>query len=419
MPPAFRTLRAKAVDAVPFMHPLWTSLALGAVAANRIEPLKPRAEKLAFKIHRSARSGLARRLVEPIIVDIARSNRCKPTRTNQPPDFIRSRVMILKPHVSAQEPGVLKIMFSDMIERLPRIAGFAELSKRYRLVVEPSWTGAADPGLLQYASHPDPVVVLAGAESDFEFLTKLSSSLRPIRIGPCDWVDPRRAEPYLGQPKRFDLVVNSTWAAWKRHHVLFAALARLPAPIRVALIGVPWDGGTLDGVMACARDYGVADQLTVFERISFDRVMEVHTQSRAAALLSLKEGSNRALAEAMFCDVPVILLDQHWGGISKNVVPETGIITAEQNLPAAICEILDGRRTFSPRRWATEHISCVVSTGRLNTFLAGLAVERGEPWTRDILVHSNSPECTYWDPAESALLDDEYTAIERLFAPSC
>lgn len=410
-----RDLWTKVTESLPFIAPLWVSLGLCTVALSRIAFLRPRAEKLAFQIHRSARSNFARSLVEPLVADAARSHRCKPRQHDHGLAFTRSRVMILKSFVSPREPGVLKIMFSETIERLPQIPGFAELFGRYRLVLEPSWTGAADPGLLQYAALPGPVVVLAGAKTDFDFLTRLSSALRPIRIGPCDWVDPRCAEPYLGSPKEFDLVLNSTWVPWKRHRVLFRALSRLDRKIRVALIGVPWEGGTLDDIMASAAAFGVSEQLTVFEHIPFHRVMEIHAKSRTAALLSLKEGSNRALAEAIFCDVPVILLDRHWGGITKNDVPQTGIVTSERGLPHSITDLIERGATLRPRSWAMEHISSTVSTAKLTAFLQEIASERGEDWTHDLFVHSNSPECTYWNPEDGLALADEYGALDALF----
>lgn len=410
-----QVLHQRMRDKVPFLALAWRSAAIAVAALARFQPTTEVARTLALKIHRVTRDRTAQRIVEPIVRKVATSKPRIGKQTYKKLKFTPERVCLLKPFISPGEKGVLKIKFSEVIAELPGIPGFSKLTERYTLALEPSWTGAADFGLLQYADTASDVVVLTGEESDHDFLKSLGSALRPINIGPCDWGDHRLAEPYLNTPKRFDLIVNSSWAAWKRHFVIFQALSKLDRPIRVALIGFPWDGGTLDNVMNAAKFYGVADCLTVFENIPFEKVIELNCASRAAALLSLKEGSNRALSEAILCNTPVILLDRHLGGITKNVVRQTGLITSERDLPRSIQFILDNEASFSPRQWAMANNACTVSTDRLNTFLKELAAARNEPWTQDICVHSNSPECNRWDDPRSAILDAQTKEIAALF----
>ena len=411
-----KLLSQRVRDELPFITPAWRTAAFTAAALSRVPPTSAFAEKLAFQVHRTARDNVARRLVEPIVVEAAKSSEKCNLAIKTSLKFDPNRICLLKPFVSPAEKGVIKIMFSETIASASRYSRFQSPSRRgYTLVLEPSWTGAADPELLQYAKLPTDVVVLAGAKTDYEFLTLLDSALRPINIGPCDWGDPRLAEPFLARPKRFDLLVNSTWAAWKRHFVLFQALAKLPQPIRVALVGVPWDGGTRNDVLNVAQYYGVADWLTIFEKIPFQEVIQLNCESRAAALFSLKEGSNRALTEAMLCNTPVILLDRHWGGIVKNVVPQTGVISSERDLPNNIQHVLTNQSSFTPRQWALDNISCLVSTQKLNSFLQDLALARGEPWTSGICVHSNSPECKRWDDARKPEAEEQIKHIAELF----
>jgi glycosyltransferase involved in cell wall biosynthesis len=397
-----RIARIAVIEMIPFIAPCWKLAARVAKLLSPFHTFKPITLYLALRIHRTARNESARLLVEPIIrqTDWRLIRTCKQSQLVN--DITRQRLLSLKPFVPPAEKGVLKVMFSETCRLLPSLPRFADIINKYTLVLEPSWTGASDISLLQYENIPSDVVVLAGAESDLEFLRRLGSSLKPIRIGPCDWVDPRIAEPYLGSRKIYDLVMNSTWATWKRHHLLFRALAKLPRRLSVALVGVPWDGGTIDDVMDAAKLYDIDSCLTVFEGIPYEQVMKITCSSRAAILLSLKEGSNRALTEAMFCNVPVILLDTHWGGVTKNIVPETGVMCEERNLHHIIDKVSREAVMFTPRAWAKENISCTVSTTRLNSFLKELATKRGEKWTRDIVVHSNSPECKYYNPTAEA-----------------
>ena len=315
-----------------------------------------------------------------------------------------SRLRVLKPYFGPDEKGVIHVMFSDVISALPRRVNLATLNSYFRLVLEPSWAGICDPGILQYACTQYANIVMAPDTADYEFIKRISSRLVPVALGSCDWVNPEIASPYLGADKKFDIVMNAIWAPWKRHHVLFSAMRRMRHRPRVALIGVGWGGGNIDRIARLARYYGVEKSITIFERIPYSMVMEVVCSSKCSVLLSLKEGANRALAESMFCDVPVLLLSEYVGGGEKNVVRETGVISPERDLTQWLDQFIAGNLAFSPREWALRNISCFVSTSTLNQKLCEVAVQDGEGWTRDIAVRANSPESRYvYDSDEVAL----------------
>jgi glycosyltransferase involved in cell wall biosynthesis len=162
---------------------------------------------------------------------------------------------------------------------------------------------------------------------------------------------------------------------------------------KVALIGAKWSGKTRADIEQLANFFGIADQLTVIEDIPYERVMDITCRSRASILLSLKEGSNRAIAESIFCNVPVVVLANHVGGIRKNVVSETGLLAEEQHLESAIARLLQD--DINPREWGLEHISCFKSSEKLNLIVKKHALGQGQPWTRDLAVRSNSPESKY------------------------
>ena len=321
------------------------------------------------------------------------------------------RLRVLKPYVGPEEKGVIHVMFTDVISALPSRIDLAVLNSYFRLILEPSWAGICDPGILQYASTKCTNIVMAPDSSDYEFMERISTKLVPIALGSCDWVNPDVAAPYLGSEKRFDIVMNAIWAPWKRHHVLFSAMRRMKYRPRVALIGVEWDGGSIERLARLARYYGVEDLITVFERIPYKTVMEIVCSSRCCILLSLKEGANRALAESMFCDVPVMLLAEYIGGGQKNVVPETGVIIPERCLPERLDQVISGSIACSPRQWALEHISCIVSTTTLNQKLREVACQDGEVWTRDIVVRTNSPESQYLYSKDELFLAESNSAI--------
>lgn len=389
----------------------WPSLALGVVfqllGARRL------AYRVLSQVHRSTRSRRLKHTIAPWItrnLDIHQSHPHFPALTRaQVQDLIGRRLLVLKKPRGVNEPGVLFVMFSRTLESLPSTFDMPRLLRDYRLVLEPSWSGYCDAAFLQYTRYDEPIYVLAAQFDDFEFLRMLDCNLIPIPLGPCDWVDPAIAEPYLDQPKTYDIVMNSNWAAWKRHEVLFRALRELDSNLRVALIGVPWTGRTQRDVEQLAESYGVREQLEFYERIPFDKVMRIVSASRVSILLSLKEGSNRAIAESMFCNTPVIVLAEHVGGITKNVNPQTGRLVPERLFPAALKDTVSNYSRYSPRAWATKNISCHRSTHILNDFLRNKELELGQSWTVDIVTHANSPECTYV-PAQ---LESSFDGINR------
>jgi glycosyltransferase involved in cell wall biosynthesis len=162
---------------------------------------------------------------------------------------------------------------------------------------------------------------------------------------------------------------------------------------KVLLIGGNWGGKTASDVAALADYYDVKDQLTFVEHIPYERVMDLTCRAKVSLLLSLKEGSNRAIAESIFCNVPVIVLSTHVGGIVKNVQPETGLLVEEAGLEDSVEKLHDSK--LNPREWGMTHISFTQSSKKLNDILQAHAVRTGRPWTVGIAARSNSPESKY------------------------
>ncbi len=344
------------------------------------------------QVHRTTRSAWMRGVVEEYVV----ANRDVFYGDQHPPDspkfakFIGRRLLVLKPPIAGGERGVLFVSFSDMFKLLNAYVDMNRLLQDYTLVFEPSYPGFCHPDMLKYTYWRDEIFVQSAPIDDFNFLKRLNSNLIPLDIGPADWVDPRVSEPYLSAEKEFDIVMNAGWMWLKRHYALFQMLARSKRKYRTALIGF---GELRKDIEAQAANCGVSDQITIFEKIPYSRVMEITARSRVSMLLSLKEGGNRAVAESMFCNVPVIISSSHVGGVRKNVVPETGLLLKDQDLEAGVEQLMNSN--LQPRNWAIENISCFRSSEKLNNILREHALGKGRPWTLDIAARSNSPDSSY------------------------
>jgi hypothetical protein len=324
------------------------------------------------------------------------------------------RISVLNEPGANGERGVLFIMFTEILAAVFSRMDVPRLTADYTIVSEPSWSGYCDDAILRWTQVDAPVFVLAAQKDDFRFLKRLDSNLVPVPLGPCDWVDPGIAEPFLENEKEFDIVMNSHWGESKRHHVLFRMLRRAKRRYKVLLIGARWAGRTSDDIRSLARYYGVEEQLTIIEHIAYSQVMDLTCRARVSILLSLKEGSNRAIAESIFCNVPVIVLSNHVGGIVKNVQPETGLLVREGQLEEAIETLLEAN--LNPRRWGLENSSHTRSTEKLNAVLRADALARGQPWTRDIVARSNSPESKYANPDDALRLAPWNAALKNYIA---
>ncbi len=302
------------------------------------------------------------------------------------------------------ERGALLLKYTESSDSFRRCAEMPSILERYALIIEPSWSGYADPKLLSFCIFRDhPIVVMSPCQADHQFLERLGTNLRPIPTGASDWVDPRVFRPLEGLEKRFDAVMIARWTPPKRHHVLFRALRRIGDPsYRVALVAGNIAGDTdRSSILRMIDDCCLANQITIFEDLEPAAVNEVLNQSKVNVLLSRQEGSNRSLFEGFFAGVPGLALANNVGIPTTHFNPQTGRLIAEHELAAALLYFRNHWPEFDPRPWAMANIAPEVTTSKLNLVLRQLAEQRHEPWTRDIVCKCNCPSLRYY-PDQSA-----------------
>jgi hypothetical protein len=159
--------------------------------------------------------------------------------------------------------------------------------------------------------------------------------------------------------------------------------------------------------------YHLRDRVTVFEDLEPAGVNEILNQSKVNLLLSRQEGSNRSLFEGFFAGVPGLAFANNIGIALDHFTPQTGRLITEHELPSALLYFREHWREFDPRQWALANITPEVTTATLNKFLKQLALERGEPWTQDIVPKSNRPDMGYYPDENDG---HGFATIEDLFA---
>lgn len=329
----------------------------------------------------------------------------------------QGNLILLKPYDPATaEKGVILLTYTRTLRRFPAMFDVSALASRYAFVLEPSSWGYEDAGLFLYAGSDMDVVVQAPWRRDHRYVEELRSNLEPVWLGAGDWVHPETFHSDVPAAAReFDLVAVSAWSALKRHGDLFRALARLNAMgrrLRVALIGNPLDW-TQEKIRELAREHGVEAQCTFYDSVPQSTVSEIVGNARAYVLMSRREGANRALYEALFCDTPVIVFAMH-RGVNTNIIGDgIGTLYEADGLPAAILRVLDNRDKCHARAWAEQHTGYRNSTAALNNTLRELSRRRGLPWTRDIVEKHNAPDLLYSDAHDVTRFAEEYTSLLR------
>jgi glycosyltransferase involved in cell wall biosynthesis len=310
-----------------------------------------------------------------------------------------AKAAILKAPVSEREKGVLYISFENEWARLMCCPDLDDLARRYDLVLAPS---GSSHNLVNYVfprMFPGTIFTQISNRADADILPRISSRFVVVPLYASSWVRPESFHPRPARERDVDLLMVANFAKFKRHFALFRALGRMPGDLRVLLIGQAQDGRTIDTIMSLARSYGVAGRFAVRGDLTHDEVVGAFCRARASVILSRREGSCVVVAESMFADTPVALLDGAEVGSSAFINGRTGRFLAGRRLDRELLDFLAHAGDYSPRSWALEHISCHVSNATLNGILRRHGQETGREWTRDL-----AP--LHWCP-DPALLDEK------------
>lgn len=323
--------------------------------------------------------------------------------------------LVLKAPGLAGEKGVLYSSFEFNWLRLLANHDARALLRDYLLVGASSWSPgdhAVMASMQGLSDDPMFVGISNLADVDHYRLWSPGGGTVPLPITAADWTDPASFQPRPHQKRDVDIVMVSHFAKWKRHWLLFEALQRLPASLRVVLIGrKAADGRTEVDILREARAFGVRQHLEIYKNIEFDQVAAHQCNAKVAIALSRREGSCVSVTEAMFADTPVVMMDDAHVGAVAYVNDTTGRVTSRKALAATVMDVIEDSAGFAPRAWALKNISASATSAKLNKILRDYCVGRGKPWTRDV-----APMCWRYVPQYLNRADEQRLApaVERL-----
>ncbi len=208
----------------------------------------------------------------------------------------------------------------------------AEVSRHFDLVL----TGAEWQSVMVEARHPGmrTEVMPIGPE----FASELT--FRPLNI-----------------PKTHDVIYVAAAQAYKRHDILFDALARLPRSLRT--LCVSGYGEMVPELRDQAERLGIAVDFVGPPGVPFDEVNRLMNQSRIGVVCGVDDGAPAILTEYMLAGIPVLANSALRCGL-QYITPETGSAVCAADFHQGLLDLLERADTMRPRyavldRWAWPH----------------------------------------------------------------
>lgn len=314
--------------------------------------------------------------------------------------------LLLKEPGPNGEKGVLYSAFEFNWMKLVANHDARAFLDEYTLVGASSWspTDHAALGNLQGLSD-EPIFIGVSHPDDFAQYRLWAPAIEPIPMMASDLTDPAFFAPRPHADRTVDILMVAHFARWKRHWLLFEALRRMDPSLRVVLVGRAADGRTERDVLDEARTFGVPQQLTVHRNLEIDEVAALQCDARVSIAFSKREGACISVAESMFADSPVAMMQDAHMGSRTYINEQTGRFVTRRGLARDLSAMIESSGEFSAREWALANISAPRTSERLNELLERSARSAGRPWTRDIV-----PLCRRYVPRY--LNDEDRTGMQ-------
>jgi glycosyltransferase involved in cell wall biosynthesis len=337
---------------------------------------------------------------------------------NSAPRVIRKSIILKKPRPKG-EKGVLFVAWEDNWLRLLRYGDLQKLARDYNLVLSPTWSPPHDlPMLTACKAWPSDFFTILSNFEDVPIFPRISSKIIVIPLLASNWVNPsifKPSEDHSGK-KVYDIAVLSSFAAYKRHMGLFKILKKLRKDTRAVLLGRSWEGRTAETIKREAESFQVADRITIMENLGDKEMIEVLQSAKVSVITSLREGSCVAVAESLFCDVPVALLEEARIGSKSMINGATGRLLRPGRVSQDLEDFIQHYQDYAPRKWMLENgMCCESSSRRLNEEIKRRSIQNGEPWTTDLLAMHWRPTPQYMCQPGDSEISQEYSRFSESY----
>jgi len=176
-----------------------------------------------------------------------------------------------------------------------------------------------------------------------------------LPVGP-EFANEAQFEP-LRLEKDYDLIYVAAAQAYKRHDLLFDALAACPRDVRaLCLFGY---GELADMLRAQARDRGLAVDCIGPPGLGYDGVNRLMNRAKFGVVCGRDDGAPAILTEYMLAGLPVLANSELVCG-TQYITPDTGRLAAPGKFADAIMAMRRDYLSFEPRaiaraQWTWPH----------------------------------------------------------------
>ena len=286
--------------------------------------------------------------------------------------------------------GVLLITFTHSFSAYLNSKLFEELNKKYLFILEPSWTGYADPDILSFCEKAEDLVIEATALEDRALINTLYPKVSTIDIGASNWVNQEKFTADDQTEKDIDILYVANNNPVKRVFKVIDTIKTMREKGfsgKSIIVCAGW-GGSSDEVAQYVEKNNLSSCLEILPGVSQSDLINLYQRSKLSILFSLKEGSNRVLFESMSCNTPVFCIAENKGVNKAYINESTGTLGFDKSCAFSLMEMIKDYKNFDARNWAVKNISPEKSTSRIQFILE----KKHKNINSNILIKVNNPE---------------------------
>ncbi|MES2507540.1 MAG: glycosyltransferase [Verrucomicrobiota bacterium] len=299
-----------------------------------------------------------------------------------------TRTVILKSPGEKGEKGVLLHYFEYNLARV--LLALPEedlhwLASHYDIILAASWT-PTDYALLGLATArlPDGLWVQPATHGERARLMNFHPQVRCLPGLACDWVEPSFYQPKPWAERSVDILMVANWGDFKRHWEFFEALKKMPADLRIVLVGQNEGSNTRETILQLAQRLGVPQSLEIRESLPIEEVTRLQCDAKISMVISRREGGCVAMVESLFAGAAIAMREGASIGSAAHINPRTGAFLRPAHIAADLLALLSRGASLDSAAWAVENVSCHVTLAAIEGSLKSHALAQGRPWTKGL-----------------------------------
>jgi len=170
----------------------------------------------------------------------------------------------------------------------------------------------------------------------------------------------------LGTPKDVDLIYVAAAQPYKRHDILFDALAKLPRDVRaICVFGY---GEMAEDLRRRAIDQNLSIEFVGPPGVGIEEVNRLMNRARFGVVCGVDDGAPAILTEYMLAGLPVLANAELTCGL-QYILPETGMTATADGFADAIITLRATAADYAPRDVVLERWTWPSSVARLSQLI--------------------------------------------------